>query len=141
MSRRLPNPDVHARFKSERANAFARVLRKDMTEAERVLWRGLRALRQEGSHWRKQTTIGPFIADFCCHSAKLIVEIDGAVHDSAEAEALDEERQAWLEARGYRVLRFGNGEVLRDVSAVLQRICDAGALTPTPGPSPQGGGE
>lgn len=139
VSRRLPNPDVHARFKSERANAFARTLRKDMTDAERVLWRALRTLKENGSHWRKQVATGAFIADFCCHGARLIVEVDGGVHEGAEAEAFDMERQTWLGARGYRALRFANGEVLRDVSAVVRAICEASAATPRP--SPQGGGE
>ena len=92
------------------AGARARTLRREMTEAEKRLWQILRSRQTEGYRFRRQVPIGGFIADFVCHEARLIVEIDGGQHDpSSEAEA---SRTRFLEAEGYRVLRFWNNEVL-----------------------------
>jgi very-short-patch-repair endonuclease len=88
----------------------ARILRRDMTEAEKALWRILRSRQTEGCRFRRQIPIGPFIADFACREARLIIEIDGGQHDpSSEQEA---SRTRFLERDGYRVLRFWNSEVL-----------------------------
>ena len=96
-----------------------------MTPAEKKLWRVLREFPPEQSHWRKQTAIGPFIVDFVCHGAKLIVELDGGVHDEPEAQARDRERQAFLDGRGYRVMRFTNAEVFADIGLVARTILAA----------------
>ena len=88
------------------AGERARTLRRDMTEAEKRLWQMLRSRQTEGHRFRRQVPIGGFIADFVCHAARLIVEIDGGQHDrSSEAEA---SRTRFLEAQGYRVLRFSS---------------------------------
>jgi len=129
------------------AGERARTLRRDMTEAERRLWQMLRSRQTEGYRFRRQVPIGGFIADFVCHAARLIVEIDGGQHDpSSEAE---ERRTRFLEAEGYRVLRFWNNEVMDNPEGVRAATADAlhrvartriEPLTPTPTLPHQGGG-
>jgi very-short-patch-repair endonuclease len=81
----------------------ARRLRRDMTMAEKKVWAVVRHRQLEGLHFRRQVPIGPFIADFCCLAAKLIVEVDGGQHaDSAH----DDARTRWLEREGFVVLRL-----------------------------------
>jgi len=118
----LPNEDSSAHFKSERAVVIARRLRQSMTKAECALWVELRRLPLKGTHFRRQSPFGPFIADFLCHKAKLIVEVDGGAHAAVGRAARDLERQQWIESRGYRVLRFGNAQVLTDVRAVARSV-------------------
>ena len=121
------------------AGARARTLRREMTEAEKRLWQILRSRQTEGYRFRRQVPIGGFIADFVCHAARLIVEIDGGQHDpSSEAEA---SRTRFLEAEGYRVLRFWNNEVLGNREGVHAAIADAlHHATPTPTLPHRGGG-
>ncbi len=104
-------------------------MRGEPTPAEKVLWRSLRA-RQTGVKWRRQAPIGPFIVDFFCPQAHLIVEVDGATH----ADDADRDRDAWIRARGYRVLRFWNNEVLGNPDGVLRLISDTAAGGPPPPP-------
>ena len=105
------------------AGERARTLRREMTEAEKRLWQMLRSRQTEGGRFRRQVPIGGFIADFVCHEARLIVEIDGGQHDpSSEAEA---SRTRFLEAEGYRVLRFWNNEVMDNPEGVCAAIADA----------------
>jgi very-short-patch-repair endonuclease len=99
-----------------------RRLRSEPTLAEAALWEGLRKSRLGGVRFRRQHPIGPFIVDFCCPAARLVVEVDGPVH--LEQREQDETRQAYLETRGYRVLRFSNDDVMTRTDAVLQQICD-----------------
>lgn len=116
-------PDgVAARFKSDRAVAVARRLRKRMTPAEQMLWNELRRIELPNSHFRRQTPIGPFIADFACLKAKLIIELEGGVHAAPDVAADDAQRCAWLEGRGLRVLRISNADVLKDVRAVARYV-------------------
>ena len=120
--------------------SFARRMRKLPTEAERKLWWHLRhRLPLIGTHFRRQVQIGPYIADFASHTSKLVVELDGGQHASQAAG--DEARTQRLEADGYRVLRFWNNDVLTNIEGVLTVIQQAATTTPTPDPSPQGGGE
>ncbi len=100
----------------------ARNLRRDMTDAEHLLWRALRSALP-AYHWRKQVPFGPYIADFCLHGAKLIVEVDGGQH--AVVAERDAVRTRFLEAEGYRVLRFWNHEVLGNVEGVIIRVAEA----------------
>ena len=103
------------------ANAIprARRLRREMTLAERNLWRGLRD-SLPGHHWRKQIPFGPYFADFCSHSGKLIIEVDGGQH--AEATAYDAARTRFLNGEGYRVIRFWNDDVVANLGGVLAAI-------------------
>ncbi len=146
MKRKLPDPRSASHFKSDHAQQRAKRLRRETTAAEKLLWR---ALRGGDAHWRKQVAIGPFVADFVCHGSRLIVEADGGAHRAPDVALRDAQRDAWLNARGYRVLRFANAEIERDLERVLAQIdlevraplLPPRADTPTPNPSPQGGGE
>ena len=100
----------------------ARRLRTNATGAERVLWTALRLLRRQDFYFRRQAPIGPYIADFACKRAKLVVELDGSQHDEAVQAAHDEARTAFLNARGYRVLRFANHEVFGNLHVIVGAI-------------------
>ncbi len=99
--------------------AFARKLRRDMTEAEGKLWQELRGRRLDRIKFRRQVPIGPYVADFACLEAMLVVEVDGSQHSDSDH---DRVRSAELKARGFRVLRFWNDEVLRELNAVCDTI-------------------
>ncbi len=100
----------------------ARSLRRTMTEAERRLWSALRAHRLGPLHFRRQTPFGPFIADFCCKSARVIVEVDGGQHGQPDRRSRDEARDLWLAAQGYLTLRFTNAEVFTALELVKETI-------------------
>ena len=115
----------------------ARRLRRDQTDAERKLWFRLRDRRLNGLKFRRQVTIGHYIADFCCESGRLIIELDGGQHAARENQ--DAERTAALEAQGYLVLRFWNNDVLRNMDGVLESIVDTlRPAPPHPNPLPEG---
>jgi very-short-patch-repair endonuclease len=115
----------------------ARRLRRDQTDAERKLWFRLRDRRLDGLKFRRQVPIDRYVVDFCCESARLIVELDGGQH--AERSAEDAARTAALEARGYLVLRFWNNEVLQNMDGVLEVIAStARPVPPHPNPLPAG---
>ena len=101
----------------------ARALRHDSTDAEAKLWAALRGRRLAGLKFRRQVPIGPFIADFCCEEHKLIIELDGGQHTDAIPH--DEQRSQWLGTKGYRVIRFWNNEVVRNLDGVLSVILSA----------------
>jgi len=129
-----------------RQAAFAKAMRQDMTGPERKLWKALRRrVPVEGTHFRRQVSLGPYIADFCSYGAKLVIEVDGDQHGTVEAGEQDAIRTAFMEAQGYRVLRFSNRDVKLHIDIVLDTIAAALASTPTPSPtpdpSPRGGGE
>ena len=115
----------------------ARRLRRDATDAERALWRHLRGGRFVGAKFRRQHPIPPYIADFCCVASRLVVELDGGQHN----DAVDAVRTRDLQARGWRVIRFWDNDVLLNTEAVLDAIWNAvetPALTPTPLPPGEG---
>jgi very-short-patch-repair endonuclease len=116
----------------------ARTLRRDVTDAERKLWRGLRALPMKDSHFRRQPPIGPYFADFACHAKRLVVELDGGQHGDHEDARRDAKRDVYMKSNGYRVLRFWNNDVMRNLDGVLQTAADtlSTAAPPTPDPSP-----
>ncbi|AMN40853.1 endonuclease domain-containing protein [Rhodoplanes sp. Z2-YC6860] len=117
-----------------------RRLRRDQTDAERKLWFRLRDRRLNGLKFRRQVTIGHYIADFCCESARLILELDGGQH--ATQQDRDAERTAALEAQGYLVLRFWNNDVLQNMDGVLESILNTlRPVPPPPHPSPLPEGE
>ncbi|MEM8856792.1 MAG: endonuclease domain-containing protein [Chloroflexota bacterium] len=101
----------------------ARQLRKNQTLQEEVLWKHLRNRRFRGAKFRRQMPIGRFIVDFASVEHKLIVELDGSHH--AEQKEYDEIRTAFLEAEGYRVIRFWNNQIMKEINGVLQLIEDA----------------
>jgi very-short-patch-repair endonuclease len=102
----------------------ARSLRRASTDAERKLWAHLRSRQLKGAKFRRQHPIGPYIADFACVEAKLIIELDGGGHDRDEQLHADEVRSAYLESCGYRVVRFWNNEVMENIDGVLEQIAE-----------------
>jgi very-short-patch-repair endonuclease len=125
------------------ADERARRLRKNMTGAERRLRQYLRLRQLDGHKFRRQVRIGPYIADFACLKAMLVIEVDGGQH--ADARAYDTRRDDFMRGQGYRILRFWNNEVLSNMDGVWQMIvaeinhdtsCDG---TPHPNLPPQGG--
>ena len=118
----------------------ASTMRAAPTDAERKLWWHLRhRLKLSNSHFRRQVRLGSYIVDFANHAARVVIEVDGSQH--ATRSAADAARTDFLEREGYRVLRFWNNDVLRNIDGVLETIHGAMTSTPTPNPSPQGGGE
>jgi very-short-patch-repair endonuclease len=120
----------------------ARALRRDATACEKKLWQHLRQPPFKQHNFRRQATIGPYFADFASHRLRIVIEVDGGQHSGSTS---DETRTRYLEAHGYRVLRFWNNEVFENMSGVLSAI-DAAIYAerpPTPDPSPPqaGGGE
>jgi very-short-patch-repair endonuclease len=100
--------------------AAARRLRRNSTDAERALWRRLRARRFEGYKFRRQIPFGPYVVDFVCDDAKLVIEVDGGQHDWNRDK--DEIRTRYIEQLGFRVIRYWNNEVLSNMDGVLQQI-------------------
>ncbi|MBN8823422.1 MULTISPECIES: endonuclease domain-containing protein [unclassified Spirosoma] len=102
----------------------ARKLRAAMTPAELLLWEHLRAKRFKGLRFKAQHPIGYFVADFYCHVARLVIELDGSVHDSVDQQEYDLNRTYVLKEFGLTVIRFRNEEVLLRVDAVLTEITE-----------------
>jgi very-short-patch-repair endonuclease len=102
----------------------ARKMRSAQTSAEGLLWNVLRAHRLDGLGFRRQQPMGPYIADFVCHEARLVVEVDGATHGESENVARDLRRDRWFADRGYETLRVTNDDVRRDLAAVADMILD-----------------
>jgi len=100
-----------------------RELRTNSTDAERRLWQKLKRRQIAGVKFRRQQPIGPYIVDFVCLEHRLVVEVDGGQHSERLHE--DEQRSQWLEAQGYRVLRFWNNDVLAKPEVVAQAVFDA----------------
>jgi very-short-patch-repair endonuclease len=100
----------------------ARELRNNPTDAERRLWRELKRRQITRVRFRRQQPIGSFIVDFVCFERRVIVEVDGGQHADRLHE--DAQRARWLEAQGYRVLRFWNSDVLGNTEAVAQAVFD-----------------
>ena len=112
--------------------SIARSLRRNSTDAERLLWQRLRNRQVDGLKFRRQAPIGPYVADFFCLKRNLIVEVDGGRH--ATAQDRDAARTAWLEARGYRVIRFWNNEVIGNIEGVVETIARTARETRSPSP-------
>ena len=110
-----------------RPHPNARELRKDMPEAEKKLWRHLKGRRLGDLRFRRQHTIGPFIADFVCLDARIVIELDGDQHGKGGAPSRDARRDAVIEEAGFFVLRFWNHEVAGNLNGVLETIHRAAA--------------
>jgi len=91
-----------------------------MTEAEVALWHHLRQRQLDGSKFRRQVNIGPYIADFACRNPMIVIEVDGGQH--AEAHVYDARRDDYMRGQGYRVLRFWNSEVLGNIDGLCEAI-------------------
>ena len=149
LSTRLPDPPGAVSFAASgasnvygqtaiRASAFAQPkpgakTAGDQTPAERKLWRAIRSrLPIEGTHFRRQVSLGPYIADFCSLGAKLIVEVDGHQHGEEKARARDAARDRYLSQNGFLVLRFSNRDVMTNMDVVLDTIFHALMGTASP---------
>jgi very-short-patch-repair endonuclease len=106
--------------KSETEKAWE--LRQKSTDAERLLWRYLRAKRLDGLKFRRQEPIGNYIVDFVSFNKRVIVEVDGGQHMARKV--ADEKRTTWLEEQGFKVLRFWNNDVLKNTEGVIRTILD-----------------
>jgi very-short-patch-repair endonuclease len=122
----------------KRPTMRSRELRLNATDAERKLWEQLSARKIAGVRFNRQVPIGPFICDFVSRTARLVIEVDGGQH--AVDVAKDEARTAYLEARGYRVVRFWNNDVLERIEGVVNEIEVALKTWPPPNPPPSGRG-
>lgn len=111
-----------------RQRDHARRLRREQTDAERTLWKALRSRQLNGLKFRRQHPVGPYIADFCCLELNLAIELDGG-HHALQTDA-DERRSHALAQEGYRVLRFWNHDVLRNLEGVLHRIAESAKPSP-----------
>jgi very-short-patch-repair endonuclease len=100
----------------------AKRLWDNTTGAEDLLWRRLRRFPISGTHFRRQVPIGPYVADFACMAARLIIEVDGSQHGRDDLHERDETRTRWLEAEGYRVLRFWNNDLTANMDGVLEAV-------------------
>lgn len=100
---------------------MAKGLRKNMTEAEKILWFHLKQ-KPDGFKFRRQHPLGIYIADLYCHKLKLVIELDGNVHDDPEVKINDEIRQRSIEESGITVVRFNNERILNDLEMVLKEI-------------------
>ena len=119
----LQNIPLHAGAEPHQFK-YARELRREMTEAEKVLWDHLRARRFFNLKFRRQHPILEFIADFYCHELKLVVEVDGKYHEEDDAAYYDSERTKELQRYGFTVVRFSNDQILSNVDGVLRQLSD-----------------
>ena len=108
-----------------KARKHTAALRRNLTDAESKLWQDLRARRLQGYKFRRQHPIDDYVADFACIPAKLVIEIDGATHSTEEELAHDARRTEVMESLGWRVIRFTNDEVYKDVDGVVEAIYHA----------------
>lgn len=123
---------------SPRLLGFAKEQRSTMPRAEALFWERVRAGRLHGLKFKRQVPITPYIVDFLCIAAKVVVELDGPGHDLPEQEAYDARRDAWLRSQGFVVLRFSNELVIGNCEAVLDAVVTAieERLSPSPGSLP-----
>ncbi len=111
----------------------ARTLRREATEAERILWRAISARKIGGVRFNRQVVIGSFICDFASRGAKLVIEVDGGQHGWRTEE--DARRTALIESHGYTVIRFWNNDVIHRIEGVILEIERALGAMPSPNPS------
>ena len=132
-----------ARRIEAKKGSFARTMRRQPTQAEKLRWRHLSGSQLAGHKFRRQSVIGHFIVDFCCPKTGLIIEVDGDTHVDEDADRI---RSQALEQMGYFVIRFTNQDVIQNIQGVLARILEVAArlperrYTPTPTPPLEGRG-
>lgn len=100
----------------------AQILRKKETQAEKILWEKLKNKQLSGFKFRRQHPVYTFIADFYCHKSKLIIELDGSIHNLPEIKEKDKGRTCEIENLGIKLIRFTNNEVYTDIEKVLNKI-------------------
>jgi len=109
-------------LKTPGALVRAKRLREESTPAEEILWERLRDRQFLGLKFRRQVPIGPYVADFYCHERKLVLELDGGIHEEEPQRAHDENRDSNLAALGFKILRFTNTELLQDLDSILEKV-------------------
>jgi len=114
---------------------IARKLRKNQTDAEKYLWYYLRRRQLNGLKFRRQQPIGKYVVDFVNFEKKIVIELDGSQHIGS---LKDEKRDRWLERQGFKILRFWDNDVLKNISGVLEVIRQESLVSPHPNPLPQG---
>jgi len=122
----------------------ARDLRKSRTLGEKAVQEYLRAFRPYGAHFRRETPIGPYVVDFAWLSARIVIEVDGASHELPDRPDHDRKKDAFLEKRGFRVIRVRDADAVANAErafAPIDAVLRAHLSYPSPNPSPQGGGE
>jgi very-short-patch-repair endonuclease len=118
--------DFHAEkfFNRKEQKEKRQYLRNNATRAEKLLWSHLQNRSLGGLKFRRQHGIGPYIVDFYCPEVSLVIELDGEVHDTDEAQAYDRVRDAFLRDHNILTLRFRNADVFRDIDSILQTILE-----------------
>lgn len=104
------------------ARKRARILRREMTRAEREMWDILRDFKPRGARFRRETPIGPYICDFAWLSAKIVVEVDGDSHETENGRRHDMIRDAWLNSQGFQVVRFDNLQIIENPDHVAVEL-------------------
>ena len=111
---------------------IARKLRRTQTPAEKLFWQVIKNRQVANLKFKRQHPVGPFIVDFYCHEASLIIEVDGDVHDVEEIKIYDKQREAYLKNKGYSILRFTNEEVVAELDRVVREIEKVAKPSPYP---------
>ncbi len=106
----------------KRLKQFSRALRTNMTDSEKLLWAKIRSRQLKGHQFYRQKVIGSYIVDFYCPKARLVIEVDGGQHYSAEGLNKDKIRDDFLEESGLKVIRFSDSEVCRNLRGVIEKI-------------------
>jgi very-short-patch-repair endonuclease len=121
-----------------RTNLRAARQRQELTPSEKLLWKLLRSI--EGHTFRRQPAIGDYVFDFANYGARLLIEIDGSIHERAVVQANDKAKELYAIAQGFRVLRFQNNDVWDRPAWVVAEVCARLSAPHPPAPSPQGRG-
>ncbi len=124
-------------FMTDRLIDFAKQLRKDQTDVEKILWKHLRLKQINGFKFRRQQPIGVYIVDFVCFEIKLIIELDGSQH--IEEKEKDAARDSWLKLQGFTVLRFWNNDIKNNKAGVFTVIYNYCSTHPPLAPPIKGG--
>ena len=101
---------------------YSRELRKDMTDAEKLLWSRIRRKQLKGCQFYRQKIIGNYIVDFYCSKSRMVIEIDGGQHYSIEGREKDRTRDGYMASNGIKVLRFSDRDVLENLNGVMEKI-------------------
>ena len=134
---RAPDPNDSARQKDRtRTKLRAKRLRKELTPSEKKLWSLLRTI--EGAHFRKEVAIGDYVFDFASYGARLLIEIDGSIHDHEDVRRNDKAKTIYAITQGFRVLHFANNDVWDRPAGVVSEVRARLAAPHPPTPSPQG---
>jgi len=118
--------------------SFARDKRKNPTYTEKLMWNALRNRKQDGLKFRREHPVRGYIADFYCDEHKLIIEIDGNIHEEPSKKEKDSMRQRYLEEAGYNVLRFTVEEININIDVVIDKILASCTKNPSPGTPGEG---